>query len=100
MPSVTSNVAPGLRIGRGLEPVLPLQRRRNLALRPVFGSGEDWNKPSVTVPKGVACCARSLDRARIEMLWTLGVTVPVLVCRSGNAVPVFSVKVVSVQLLP
>ncbi len=36
-------VAPGLRVGRGLEP-RPLEITPSLmALRPAFGSGEDWN---------------------------------------------------------
>ncbi len=41
-------VAPGLRVGRGLERIARVGRLPRVALRPAFGSGEDWNNP-VTV---------------------------------------------------
>ncbi len=37
------DVAPGLRVGRGLEHQDLDLRKRALLLRPAFGSGEDWN---------------------------------------------------------
>ncbi len=42
-------VAPGLRVGRGLEPVYSCQTPGSSGLRPAFGSGEDWNSPSLAV---------------------------------------------------
>ncbi len=60
------SVAPGLRVGRGLE------RRRNKRtsgtdmLRPAFGSGEDWNVlKAAYVRRLFAGCARPSGRARI-----------------------------------
>ncbi len=82
-------VAPGLRVGRGLEHCRTCNYRSALALRPAFGSGEDWNvvpSPSMTdlSPLRPAfgsgedwnlggtryctmrnCCARPSGRARI-----------------------------------
>ena len=100
--------------------VARLRRSEVSVLRPVSGSGEDWNScSSFSGSANVCCarspdrarigtvtfwvivrwhggCARSPDRARIGTLWILGVTVPVLVGRSGTAVQIFPVKVVSI----
>ena len=39
----TSPVAPGLRVGRGLEHAVLYVTLDRVMLRPAFGSGEDWN---------------------------------------------------------
>ena len=39
------DVAPGLRVGRGLEPALVDHESIGGQLRPAYGSGEDWNFP-------------------------------------------------------
>ncbi len=58
-------VAPGLRVGRGLELRNRTERTPVLWLRPAFGSGEDWNSMSASSSRLPRRCARPSGRARI-----------------------------------